>query len=162
MGEKFLEAGVIANTHGLHGEIKIHPWADSPDFLTGFDRLFIDGKPVGVISMRVHKNSVIASLEGIADIDSAIKLKNKTVSVSRDDVSPEDGKYFIVDLIGLTAIDAKSGENLGKLSDVLQLPSNDVYVIDGEREILVPAVPEFIKEVNISKSYVKINMLEGL
>ena len=162
MSDKFLEAGVVANTHGLQGEIKIHPWADSPDFLTGFDRLFIDGKPVRVISMRVQKNSVIASLEGIADVDSAIKLKNKTVSVSRDDVSPEEGKYFIVDLIGLTALDAKSGENLGELSDVLQLPSNDVYVINGEREILVPAVPDFIEEVNISESYVKINMVEGL
>jgi 16S rRNA processing protein RimM len=162
MSINFLEAGVVANTHGLHGEIKIHPWADSPDFLTGFDRIFIDGNPVGIISARVHKNCVIASLEGVTDFDSALKLKNKTVCVSRDDVSLKDGKHFIVDLIGLTALDAETGENLGKLADVLNLPSNDVYVIRGQREILVPAVPEFIREVNISQSYVKINMIEGL
>ena len=162
MGEKFLEAGVIANTHGLHGEIKIHPWADSPDFLTGFGCVFIDGNPVKVISMRVHKNMVVASLEGVSDFESAIKLKNKIVCVSRDDISPQDGKYFIVDLIGLDALDSKTGENLGRLSDVLNLPSNDVYVIRGKREILVPAVPDFIEEVNISQSYVKINMMEGL
>ena len=162
MSKQFLEAGVVANTHGLHGEIKIHPWADSPDFLTGIDRIFIDGNPVKVISMRVHKNMVIASLQGVSDFDSAIKLKSKTVCVSRDDVSPEDGKYFIVDLIGLSALDAETGEKLGELCDVLNLPSNDVYVIRGQREILVPAVPEFIEEVNISQSYVKINMIEGL
>ena len=162
MSKEFLEAGVVANTHGLHGEIKIHPWADSPDFLTGFDRIFVDGNPVKVLSMRVHKNMVIASLEGVSDFDSAIKLKNKTVKVSRDDVSPECGKYFVVDLIGLTALDAETGEELGKLQDVLNLPSNDVYVIRGQREILVPAVPDFIEEVNISQSYVKINMIEGL
>ena len=162
MSKQFLEAGVVANTHGLHGEIKIHPWADSPDFLTGFDRIFVDGNPVKVVSSRVHKSMVIASLEGVSDFDSAIKLKNKTVSVSRDDVSPDDGRYFIVDLIGLTAIDAVTGEELGKLQDVLNLPSNDVYVIRGQREILVPAVPDFIEEVNISQSYVKINMIEGL
>ena len=162
MLDKFLEAGVVANTHGLHGEVKIHPWADSPDFLTGFDRIFIDGDPVRVISSRVHKSCVIASLEGISDFDSAIKLKNKTVCVSRDEVVPQNGKYFVVDLIGLTALDAKTGEKLGELTDVLNLPSNDVYVIRGQREILVPAVPEFIEELNISQSYVKINMVEGL
>ena len=162
MKNALLEAGVVTNTHGLNGEVKIHPWADSPAFLTGFDRLFIDGMPIKVISARVYKNSVIVSLAGVNNVESAVKLKNKTVFVSRDDFQPENGRFLIIDLIGLEVIDAENGEKLGEISDVLNLPANDVYVIRGEREILVPAVPDFIKEVNIVSGYIKIQMMEGL
>jgi 16S rRNA processing protein RimM len=162
MKHDLIEAGVIVNTHGLNGEIKIHPWADSPTFLADFDRFFIDDLPVKVLSVRVQKNSVIVSLEGISTVESAIKLKNKTISVSRNDFQPEDGRYLVVDLIGLTVFDAENDEKLGEIAEVLNLPANDVYVVRGIREILVPAVPDFIEEVNISSGYVKIHMIEGL
>ena len=162
MRDKYLEAGVIVNTHGIRGEVRIQPWADSPAFLAGFDRFYIDGTPVGVISARVHKNCLVAALAGVDGVDDAIKLKNKTVFIDRDDAPLDEGRYFVADLIGLRALDHESGAPLGTISDVLSLPSNDVYVITGSRELLVPAVPEFVIETNIDDGYVKIRVIEGM
>ena len=159
---ELIEAGKIENTHGIRGELRLRPWADSPEFLTGFEHLYIDGAPVKVLSAKVHKGCVIATLDGVDDIDAAIKMKNKVIKVKKDDIHLEDGRYLVVDLIGLKAINAETGETIGTLSDVLSLPSNNVYVIKGEREILVPAVPEFIIETNLVKGYVKLHLIEGL
>jgi len=162
MKSKFLEAGQIVNTHGIHGEVKIRPWADSPDFLTGFDRFFIDGSPVGVLSARVHKGCVIAALEGVTDIDAAIQLKSKTITISRDEAQLETGRFFVADLVGLRAFDARTGEEVGVLAEVLSLPSNNVYIIRGQREILVPAVPGFVEEIDVDGGYIKLRLIEGM
>jgi len=159
---ELIEAGKIVNTHGVRGEVRLQPWADSPDFLTGFESLYIDEKPVKVLSAKVHKGCVIATLEGVDDIDAAIRMKNKVIKVKKADIHLEDGKFFVADLIGLKAVDDETGESLGTLSDVLSLPANNVYVIKGEREILVPAVPEFIVETNLEEGFVKLRLIEGL
>jgi len=160
--EKYLEAGKIVNTHGIRGEVKIQPWADSPDFLTPIKQFYIDGEPITVTSAKAHKGCVIAALDGVTDFDGAIKLKNKTIYIDRSDAQIEEGRHFIADLIGLRAIDAETGAEFGRISDVLSLPSNDVYVIAGSREILVPAVPDFIIETNIEDGFVRIRLREGL
>ena len=162
MKNKFLEAGKIVNTHGINGDVKIEPWADDPGFLAGLSHLYIDGEPVKILSARVQKGCVIAALEGVADIDAAIRLKNKVVHIDRDEAPIGAGRYFVVDLVGSRAIDAETGEELGILVDVLKLPSNDVYVIKGEREIMVPAVEEFIAETNIEEGWVKLRLIEGM
>ena len=162
MKNELIEAGKIVNTHGIRGELRLQPWADSPDFLTGFEYLYIDEKPTKVLSARVHKGCVIATLEGVTDIDAAIKMKNKVIKVKKADIHLEEGTYLIADLIGLSVEDAETGEQLGRITDVLSLPSNNVYVIQGEREILVPAVPEFIVETNLDEGYIKLRLIEGL
>ena len=162
MKDDFIEAGKIVNTHGINGELRIQPWADSPDFLTGFDCFYIGGEPVKVISAKVHKGNVIVVLEGVDGIDAAIKMKNKVIKIKKDDIDLGEDRYFIADLTGLKVVDADTGDDLGILSEVLSLPSNDVYVIKGAREILVPAVSEFIVETNIKSGYVKVRLIEGL
>ena len=162
MKTEYIEAGKIVNTHGTRGEVRILPWADSPDFLTGFEFFHIDGVPIKVLSAKVHKNLVIAALDGVSDIDGAIRLKNKTVFVDRSDIQLEEGRYFVVDLVGLCAIDAETGQELGTVADVLSLPANNVYVIKGAREILVPAVLDFIVETNIEAGYMKLRLIEGM
>jgi 16S rRNA processing protein RimM len=162
MSDKFLKAGKIVNTHGVRGEVKILPWADSPEFLAGFERVYIDGEPIKVVKARVHKNSVIAAFDGVSDIDGAVKLRDKTVFIDRGDVTLEEGRHFIADLIGLRAVDAGTGEELGRVADVLSRPANDVYVIQGEREILVPAVPEFVDEINAGEGFISFRLIEGM
>ena len=162
MQESLLEAGRIVNTHGLYGEVRIQPWADSPEFLAGIKSVYIEGAPLAVLSARVHKGFVIAAFDGILDIDAAIKLKNKTVYIDRDDVRLENGQFFIADIIGLQVIDSETGEGIGTLFDVLDLPAHNVYVVKGEREILIPAVPDFIVETNIVAGYIRVRMREGL
>ena len=162
MKAELLEAGKIVNTHGNRGEVSVQPWADSPDFLTGFEHFYIDEQPVQVLSARVHKGCVIATLKGVEDIDAAIRMKNKIIKIKKEHVKLEEGRYFVTDLIGLKVIDNETGETLGTLSDVLSLPSNNVYVIKGKREILVPAVAEFIVETSLEEGYVKVRLIEGL
>jgi len=162
MRDRFLEAGKIVNTHGIRGEVKIQPWADSPDFVAGLKCLYIDGAPVKVLSAKVHKGCVIAALDGVDDIDGAIRLKNKVVFVDRSQAQLDEGRHFIADLIGLRALDADTGEELGTVADVLSLPANDVYVIRGESERLVPAAPDFVVEINVGHGYIKLRLIEGM
>lgn len=162
MNFDLIETGKIVNTHGIRGELRLQPWADTPESLLGITSIYIDGEPIKLNSAKKHKSNLIISLEGIEDIDAAIKLKNKVVSVLRSEIALEEGTFFVADLIGLQAIDAETGDVLGTLEDVLDLPAHKVYVIKGERELLIPAVPEFIAETNLEKGYVKLHIIEGL
>ena len=159
--KQFLEAGRIVNTHGVRGEVKIQPWADSPEFLKDFGTLYIDGAPVKVRSARVHKGCVIASLEDIDDVNGAMRLKGKLVSIDRRDAKLPEGGYFIQDIIGARVVD-ENGAEVGTLAEVLNLPGSDAYVVRGEREILIPAVPQFILSRDIDAGVITVRMMEGL
>ncbi len=159
--EKYLEAAKIVNTHGIKGELKLEPWADNAEFLKGFKFLYIDGKPVKVVSSRVHNGFLIAKLEGVDDVNAAMPLKNKVVSIDRDDAKLPKGSFFLGDLIGASVV-TETGEALGKLTDVLEMPAHNVYVVTGEREILIPAVPEFVLKTDVSAGVVTVRLIEGM
>ncbi len=159
--EKFLECGKIVNTHGIRGEVKIIPWADSPEFLCDLPALYIDGKPIKIRNARVHKGNVIALLEGVDDVNTAMLLKEKVVYMSRDDVDLPEGSFYIADIIGLKVIN-EDGQELGVLKDILSPSLQQVYVVKGEREIMIPVVPEFILETNVDGGYIKVRLIEGM
>ncbi len=158
---EFIEAGKIVNTHSVYGELKVQPWSDTDDFLCDFDVVYIDGKPFEVERARVHKTCVLLKLAGINNINEAQKYRNKCVCVDRDEVDLDDGAYFIADLEGLTVIDA-DGQALGKIREVLTLPSHDVYVIRGKDEYMIPAVEEFIREVDIEAGVMYVSTIPGM
>ena len=165
MVQQFLEVGKITNVHGLMGEVKVLPWADSPDFLCKFKTLYVDKShwPIKVERARVQKNMVILKLEGVTDVNGALAMRNAVLYIDRADAKLPEGSFFLVDIYGLEARDADTGAVLGKIADVLTLPANNVYVIrGGEREIMVPAVPQFIAETNIEEGFLRVNMMEGL
>ena len=161
MNKELLESGQIVNTHGIRGEVKIVPWADSPEFLCRFSTLYIDDTPVKVRSARAHKGNVIALLEGVDDVNAAMCLKNKTVCIHRKDARLPKGTFFLQDIIGLDVID-EAGTKLGVLQEILSPSLQQVYVVKGEREIMIPAVPEFILETNIKAGYIKVHLIEGM
>ena len=162
MKNRFLEAGQIVNTHGIQGEVKIVPWCDSPEFLCDFNTLYIDEKPVKVRSARIHKGNVLAFLEGVDDVNAAMRLKGKTVFIDRTGVELPDGRHFIADLIGLEVRDAGSGTVWGTVTDVLTPPAHEVYVVKGEREYLIPAVDEFLIETNVEGGFIRVRLIEGM
>ena len=163
MKNRFLEAGQIVNTHGIRGEVKIVPWCDSPEFLLQFDTLYLDGKPVRVLEARVHKGNVLARLEGVDDVNAAMVLKGRTVSIDRTGVVLPEGRHFIADLMGLDVLDADSAEKLGVVADVLTPPAHEVYVVRGAGcEYLIPAVDEFLIETNVEGGYIKVRLIEGM
>ena len=165
MLQQYLEVGKVTNVHGLNGEVKVQPWADSPEFLCQFKTLYVDEAhfPMNVQRARVHKNMVIIKFEGPTDVPSALSLRNAVLYIDRSDVSLPEGAFFLADIYGLEVRDAATGEVLGKISDVLTLPANNVYVVrGGARELMIPAVPQFIAETNVEEGFLRVNMMEGL
>lgn len=161
MQKQFLEAGEIVGTHGIQGEVKILPWADGPEFLLNFDTYYIKEQPRRVLSSRVHKTCVLARLEGIDTPEQAVLLRGQVISIDRADVSLPEGSVFIADLIGCKVLD-EDGQELGVLRDVLTLPANDVYVVKGARQYMIPAVKEFVRETNVAEGYVRVRVIEGM
>ena len=162
---QYLEVGKVTNVHGLNGEVRVQPWADSPDFLCQFKTLYVDEAhfPMNVLRARVHKNMVIIKFEGPTDVPSAMALRNAILYIDRADARLPEGTFFLADIYGLEVRDASTGEVLGKIEDVLTLPANNVYVVKGgNRELMIPAVPQFIAETNVDEGFVRVNMMEGL
>ena len=163
MKNRFLEAGQIVNTHGVKGEVKIMPWADSPEFLCAFDTLYMDGKPVRLLSARPHKTMVLATLEGVDTVEKAMKLKGKVLSIDRTGVELPEGRHFLADLMGLTVLNAADGSELGTIADILTPPAHEVYVVRGKgKEYMIPAVDAFLTETNVEGGYIKVNLIEGM
>ncbi|MBE6948301.1 MAG: 16S rRNA processing protein RimM [Ruminococcaceae bacterium] len=161
MTKQYLESGKIINTHGINGEVKIEPWCDSPEFLKNFKRLYIDGVCYKVLKFRVQKNFVYILFEGIDDLDKAITMKNKVISIDRNDHKLPKGQYYIQDLIGLKAV-SDTGEELGTVREIMDRPSYKIYVIQGEREILIPGVAEFVLNIDMDAGVIHFHLLEGM
>ena len=163
MKSQFLEAGEIVNTHGVRGEVKIMPWADSPEFLCQFDTFYMDGKPVKVLAARPHKTMVLAQLEGVDTVEKAMRLKGKVLSIDRTGVELPEGRHFLADLMGLTVLDNATGEELGTIEDILTPPAHEVYVVRGKgKEYMIPAVDAFLAETNVEGGYIRVNLIEGM
>lgn len=141
--------------------MRIVPWADSPEFLCHFSTLYVDGAAMELSSSRVHKGSVIARFQGVDAVEKAMTLKGKVVQLRRTDAKLPEGSFFIADIIGLPVID-EEGHKLGVLKEVLSPSIQQVYVVEGEREIMIPAVPSFILETNIQGGYIKVRLIEGM
>ena len=101
----YLELGKVQNTHGVHGELRVEPWCDTPDLFDVIETVYLkkDGKePYRVVSWRPHKHLVLLTLAGVGDVDTAARLKNRILYVERDaiaDTLPE-GKHFIAEMLG--------------------------------------------------------------
>lgn len=162
MKKQFLEAGQIVNTHGVRGEVRIVPLCDSPEFLMDIDVFYLDGAPMKLTGKRVHKGSLIAKPQGIDSANDAALLKGKILMFNRDDVELPEGQDFIADLIGLTAIDAATGESFGKVTDVFSLPSNDVYVVKGQHQYMIPAVSEYLVGSDIDGGTITFRLIQGM
>ena len=161
MKEQYLEAGKIINTFGIRGEVKLDPWCDSAEFLKPFKTLYIDGKPRKVASSRVHTGMLIVKFEDVEDVNGAMLLKNKMVHFDRADAKLPQGRFFLADIIGATVID-ENGSEVGKLTEVMDLPAGHVYVVKGEHEHSIPAVPEFILDTDIENGIIRVHLIEGM
>lgn len=163
---QLLECGRIINTHGVRGGLKLESWCDTPNDLASLEKVFLK-KGEEYICHKVKRASifkqfVLFELEGIADINTAEMLKGSVVYADRDDISIDEDAFFIADIIGLPVIDLATGDEIGKLSDVLNLGASDLYEINTKSgKKLIPAVPEFIKEIDLEKG-IFVALIEGM
>ena len=159
--KQYIEAGRIVNTHGIAGEVKIEVWLDSPQFMKRFKTLYSGDDKLSVTSSRVHKGFLIARLEGVDDVNAAMALKGTDVYIDRRDAHLPKGTFFVSDIIGAEVID-EAGSSVGKLVDVMETPASNIYVVKGEQEHLIPAVPEFILSTDAENGVIKVHLIEGM
>ena len=162
--DKMIEIGKIVNTHGLRGEVKIVPWLDFPEMFEIVDVVYTkSGEKFTVANIRYQKANIIVKFDEIDNIDKAERLKNSIIYADREifDNLPE-GTYLIADIIGLDVTDGEV--NYGKVTDVIQTGSNDVYVVqkEGSKELLIPAIKEVILDTDIEKGVITVKLLDGL
>lgn len=166
MRRDFLEAGKIVGTHGIRGELRVEPWCDSAEFLTGFKTLYWNNgeTPVKVLGSRVHKSLVLMKLEGVESATQGDLLRGKVLYLARKDAKLPEGRYFIQDLIDMQVQDAENGTVYGKVKEIFQTGANDVYRIQNEngKEFLFPAVDEMIAETSLETGVVKVRPIPGI
>ena len=163
MRPAYIPVGHIVNAHGIKGEVKLNPEGFAPEFVAEFDTLYINGEPVRVKSRRVHKSTLLLTLPGVEDMDAALALKGREVSICRADARLPDGEYFDAELEGLTVLDDATGAELGRIHRVLHYPAHKVYEVRGSREYLIPAVPGvFIVSVDPDGGVMRIHNMKGL
>ncbi|MEE1105607.1 MAG: ribosome maturation factor RimM [Ruminococcus sp.] len=165
MKKQFLDSGKIVGTHGIKGEVRIEPWADSPAFLCAFRTLYLDerGETALRVRSRPHKNITLCKIEGVDTIEAAERLRGKIVYINRDDVHLDEGVHFVQDLIGSQVRDYDTDVFYGMLTDVLRTGANDVYEItrDG-RQYLAPVIDEVVRAIDTENGVVRITPMKGI
>ena len=167
--EQYLQVGIISSTHGVHGEVKVFPTTDDVKrfkklkdvllFLPNGGQL-----PLEIEQVKFFKQFVILKFKDYDSINDIEKYRGLSLYVTRENaVKLEKDEYFIADLIGLCVLD-ESGEKIGELKDVMETGANDVYVITRTNgsELLLPAIRECIKEVQVEEGFLRVHVLEGL
>ena len=164
----FFALGRIVKTHGIRGEVQVYSYSDVEYFLDYKD-IFVQGKygdkvPQRVLKARVKKGqSVILALEGVVDRTQAGSFVGKEIFLDRAKLPPlAEGEYYWHEIEGLSVVSAE-GEELGILSDVLATGAHDVYVVKGDKgEILVPAVEQMVKRIDLEKGVMVVDLPPGL
>ena len=154
----YIEAGEIVTTHGVRGEVKVLSWLDSPEMLCEFDRCRISGREYVMDSVRVQKACNLVKLRGVDTMEDAQKLRGKTMELYREDISDE--LIFAAELVDVEVY--ADGARIGKVKEVLDYPGNSVYVVQGEREYLIPAVKEFILSTDLERNQMQVKLLKGM
>ena len=154
MRTEYLEGGRICTAHGVAGGLKIEHFCDSAKVLAKQKRVFFknrDGSYTerAVLSAGVSGQFVLLTLEGITTRDEAISLRGRYIFLHRDDIPRAGGAMFIADMIGLPVIHAETLAPLGEITDVSDVAGRRIYTVRREEaDVLLPDVPEFIKEIS--------------
>lgn len=169
MTDRF-QVGVIASTHGLHGEVNVFPTTEDPNRFKKLKKVTLHTKrgeeiELDVQSAKFFKKFVIVKFKQFNDINEVEKLKGCELTIERKDaIKLQPGEYYCADLIGLSIVD-EDGKLLGTLVDVIQTGANDVYEMkreDGEENVYIPAIKDCILDVDLENKQVKIHVIPGL
>ena len=166
--QEYFEVGQIVNTFGIKGQLKVKPFTDDMERFEELKTVYIckknEMKKVEIEDVKYNKQCVLLKVKGIEDLTEAEKYKGLFLKIDRKDAKklPKD-TYFIADILGLEVY-TDEGELLGRVDDIFPTGANDVYVVKNElgKQILLPSIPEVIKEIDLEKGKVIVHLIEGL
>lgn len=163
-----LEIGQIVNTFGIKGMVKVKPFTDDIRRFDELKKVYVkknsNQTEYEIEEVKYHKDMVLIKLKGIDKVEQAEELRNAYLTISRDSVEElEEGRYYIVDLLGL---EVYTDEQilLGTLQDIFNTGSNDIYVVKDKqgKQILLPAIQDVIKQIDIENKKIIVHLLPGL
>ena len=160
--------GKVIRPHGVRGEVKVLPLTDFPERFSLLDKVHLeleDGTicEVSVERARNHGRFLILKFGEIDTASQAQALRNSFLVIQRDQTVPlPAGTFYIFDIIGME-VQTECGEQIGHITDVLHFPANDVYVVKtAEKEVLIPATREVVRDIDMPAKCMKIRLLDGL
>ena len=166
--QDYLEIGQIVNTFGIKGMVKVKPFTDDIRRFDDLEKVYIENnksrKEYEIEEVKYHKEMVLIKFKGVETVEVAELLRNYYLKVKREDEPElEDGTFYIVDLLGLEVY-SDEGKLLGKLEDIYNTGSNDIYVVKDElgKQLLLPAISDVIKDINIKDKKIIVHILNGL
>lgn len=165
---KYITVGKIVNTRGHRGEVRMMPLTDFPERFTGIKSILVetDGRVErrDVERTYPHGKFIIFKFKSVDDMNTAERLKNAQLLVTRDELTPlPEGSYYIFDIVGLDVF-TSAGNHLGKVKDVIQTGANDVYVVEGDagQQLLIPALKQVVLKIDIEAGKMVVELPEGL
>lgn len=160
-----LVIGRVVSSHGVSGEVRVKVLTDFPDRFDGLETIYLGEEytPAVVEGHRKHGTSVLLKLAGVDRREEADKLRGLLIRLPIDQAVPlQEDEYYVYEIVGLEAW-TTDGEHLGRVTEVLETGSNDVYVIrDGARELLIPALADVVLSVDLEKGRVEVQLMKGL
>jgi 16S rRNA processing protein RimM len=160
---EFLIVGYILAPWGIRGEVKVEVVTDFPERFAPQKVVYLNTRPLAIESCRPHKQHLVVKLATIDSVEDAEKLRGQALTIPSSELSrlPE-GQYYTFQIIGLKVLTTE-GQYLGQVTDIMATASNDVYIVEGKRgEILIPAIEDVVKSIDLAKSEMVIEAIEGL
>jgi len=158
-----LIVGRILAPWGIRGEVKVEVLTDFPERFAPQKVVYLNARPLEIESCRPHKQHLVVKLATIDSVEDTEKLRGQDLTIPSSELSrlPE-GQYYTFQLIGLKVL-TTDGEHLGQIADIMTTASNDVYIVKGKRgEILIPAIEDVVKSIDLEEGKMVIEAIEGL
>ncbi|MBR6033309.1 MAG: ribosome maturation factor RimM [Clostridia bacterium] len=166
--QEYFEIGQIVNTYGIKGFVKVVPFTDDIKRFENLKTIYIDFKGnlilMTIDEVSYSKTNVLLKFKEAPDINMVEKYKGCYLKIKRAEaVKLPENSYFIADLIGIE-VQTEDGRVLGNVDDIFKTGSNDVYVVKDDlgKQILLPAIKEVIKTIDIENKKMIVNLIKGL
>lgn len=160
---EYITIGRILAPWGIEGKLKVEVATDFPQRFASTAEVYINQQTVIIGSAEWHKGKVIIKLDAIDSIEAAEKLCGQLIEIHRSQLYQlPEGQYYHFQLVGMEVWTTQD-ELLGNITEILTMPSNDSYVVSGAKgEVLIPAIEDVVKVVDLTRGYVLIEPIEGL
>jgi len=165
-GPAFLVVGKVRRPHGVHGEVVAEILTDFPERLNPKKAIYLGEKheKLVIASQRQHNEGLLLGFEGVTTPEQAGRYRNQMLSIAAAEVSDlPDGEFYFHELLDLEVVD-EAGKLLGILTEIMETGANDVYVVTDSSgcELLLPAIPEVVLDVDLDAKTMKVHLLPGL
>ena len=164
---RYLAIGQVVRAHGLRGEVSVVVLTEFPERFDTTKQVYLgdqsEAVPYDLESQRWHKSHILLKLAGVNDRTEAEKLKGLLVQVPVEEAVPlSAGAYYQHQVLGLEAV-TTTGQSLGVVVNIIETGANDVYVVKGQgREILLPAIADVVKAIDLERRQIVIELMDGL